>query len=182
MPRRPLPFARRRLLLAAAGLALTACSALPPTAIVLPLVPGWHEGEPVFYVSTEASDAAAAQAMGVTHAPRLRDALPAPGRSGPSRSALERIYGFPNREQASVLPSAPQPLGPGSRDDTYSPLWRVVEVRWQPGRAIATLRSEEQVLAAAERGDVALTTTDLVVNCPVVHREGSTMPGARLLR
>lgn len=55
-------------------------------------------------------------------------------------------------------------------------------VAWQAGRARCELRSEEQVLAAAEQGDVRITATRIVTNCAVVYSaHGGLLPGARLL-
>jgi hypothetical protein len=69
-----------------------------------------------------------------------------------------------------VFASAPLPMGAGNRLKAYSPLWRMVKVTWLAGHTAQRLASEEQVLAAAERGAVRLDTTDVVLNCPIVHR------------
>lgn len=83
-----------------------------------------------------------------------------------------------NFEQASIFASAPSPVGPGSRDATYSPLWQMVKVTWQPGRSPRELRAEEAVLDAAERGEVVLEPTPVVLNCPIVQRAGhGALPG-----
>lgn len=138
---------------------------------VLPLQRAWFEGRRVEYVTTDVSDAAMAAAMGVNHTPRLADAVGAPSRFG----VLERVYKFAAGEQINVFPSAPTPAGPGNRDTAYSPLWRIVMVHWQRPANRRELRSEEQVLAAEQAGEVSLTVTDIVVNCPVV-RDGAGRP------
>jgi hypothetical protein len=170
-----------------AALTLAACASLeaqPPNAIVLPALPAWYEGRLVRYVVTDISNADMARMMGANTAPRLGDALPAVVVAGTARPrhAVERVYKVLNPEQPAVFPSIPAPLGPDSRDRVYSPVWRVVEARWQPDRTVRELKSEEEVLKAAERADVVLTVTEVVINCPVVWVEGQPpLPGTRLL-
>ncbi len=147
----------------------------------LPLARAWVDGRSVEYVTTDVSDAAMAAAMGVNHVPRLAAALP-PRRDGgaPQPSAVERVYMFPGGEQVNIFQSAPRPAGPANADRAYSPLWRVVLVRWQRALARRELVSEEVVLAAEERGDLALEITDTVANCPIVRSaDGAALRGVR---
>ena len=152
-----------------------------PNAVVVPALPGWYEAKAVRYIVTDVSNVDMARMMGANTAGRLGDVVP-PANSPGARNALERVYKFASPAQPSVFPSIPNPLGPESRDKAYSPVWRVVEVRWQPGRAARELKSEEQVLATVERGDTTLTVTDIVINCPVIWVEGQALlPGTRLV-
>ena len=169
--------------------ALVGCAALTPTGdknqsgfVQLPLIGGWHEGHRVHYITTDASDRDFAAKKAANFAPRLASTLPdSPQRPG-ERNALERIYAVTNFEQGNVLPSAPVPGGSGNTDKAYSPLWRMFKVTWQSGSVPVTLRSEEEVLAAAERGLLTIEPTDVVVNCPVVYSErGGLIPGATLV-
>lgn len=158
--------------------------ASPGLALVqLPVLKGWYEGEAVLYVTTDVSHADVAAAKGANFAPRLAHALPAgppqPGR----RSSVDKVYAVSNHQQPSIFASAPRPVGAASRDAAYSPLWQMVKVRWQPGRTPRELRSEEAVLDAAEKGDVALEPTPVVLNCPIVQRDGQgVLPGLVLPR
>ncbi len=166
-------------------LALGACTTLDygrvPNAIVLPTLPAWFEGRAVRYVVTDVSQAGTAGMMGANTASRLSDALPQGGTAG-ARNALERVYKFPVSNQPAVFPSIPAPLGPASVDKSYSPIWRVVEVRWNAGRVARELKSEEQILAATERGDTSLTVTSVIINCPVVWVDGqAALPRTRLV-
>ena len=78
-------------------------------------------------------------------------------------------------------PSAPKPVGAASTDTAYSPLWQMVKVTWQPGRVPRELRAEEAVLAAADKGDLALEPTPVVLNCAIVQRTGhGALPGVVL--
>ena len=98
----------------------------------------------------------------------------------PGQSLVERVYKFPNEEQISVFQSAPNPVGSENRDRSYSPLWRVVQVRWQDQKLRRELKSEEELLAAEERKEVTLELTDIVINCPVTRSaNGDALRGVR---
>jgi hypothetical protein len=170
-----------------AVLLLSACSSAPRLAdnseASMPVLSGWFEGEEVFYITTDVSHADVAAAKGANFAPRLADALPAgpavPGR----RSSVDKVYSVTNFKQQSIFASAPYPMGSASRDTTYSPLWQMVKVTWAAGKTPQTLKSEEAVLAAVERGAVTLEVTRVVLNCPIVHRgPKGALPGVSLAR
>lgn len=150
--------------------------------IALPLVPGWHAGQRVWYITTDISDPTMAAQGGANLVPRLAQALPPQPRDPSRPGSVERIYKFADSSQPSVLPSAPQPLGGGNRNTAYSPLWQLVIVRWQPGQPRTELRSEEALLAAEEAGRITLQPTAIVVNCPVVQVGDQVLAGARRLR
>lgn len=156
---------------------LAACAQAPLRSgeAVLPLQQAWVEGRRVDYVTTDISDAAMAAQMGVNHVPRLKDAL------GVGRASLtERVYKFADNRQLSIFASAPQPLGSAKPDPNYSPLWRLVMLRWKPGAAVQELRSEEAVLAAESAGLLAVEPTDIVVNCPITRAtDGTALRGVR---
>ncbi len=156
------------LLLVATFSLLTACAGPVPgagrTDVVLPLSHAWVDGRQVAYITTDISDAPMARMMGANFVPRLSDAIPKAGQP----SVLERVYKFAKDEQISIFQSAPLPVGPANADRSYSPLWRVVMVQWRSPDRVRELKSEEELLAAEDRGDVVLRTTDIVVNCPVV--------------
>lgn len=146
------------------------------TEIVLKLQHAWVDGKRVQYVSTDISDAGASKQNGINYVPRLADALPADGR----KSLVERVYKFPKGEQISIFPSAPTPAGSANTDTSYSPLWRLVMVSWKIPERTRELRSEEEVLAAEERGEVSLRITNIVANCPIVRSaDGASLSGAR---
>ncbi|MDZ4076685.1 MAG: hypothetical protein U1E04_18265 [Hylemonella sp.] len=164
----------------AASLLLAACAGPAPgsgaTQTVLPLNRAWVDGRGVEYVTTDISDAGMAREAGANFVPRLALAIPAPGRP----SIVERVYKFPGKEQISVFQSAPLPTGGANADRSYSPLWRIVMVRWLQPAAVRELRSEEEVLAAQERGELALQVTDIVANCPITRSvDGLTLKGLR---
>lgn len=166
---------------------LAGCAHAPappaPGQVLLPVLQGWFDGEAVLYVTTDVSHADVAADKGANFAPRLADALPGgppqPGR----RSSVDKVYAVTNFKQPSVFASAPRPVGPASTDVSYSPLWQMVKVTWQPGRSPRELRAEEAVLDAAERGDVVLEHSPVIINCAIVHRPGQgSLPGVVLPR
>ena len=141
---------------------------------------GWFEGHEVFYVTTDVSSADVAQAKGANFSPRLAYALPAGIGGGPGRrTSVDKVYSVTNLEQGSVFASAPTPIGHQNRDASYSPLWQLVKVTWASGAARRVVKSEEEVLAAAEKAEVQLDVTDVVLNCPIVSHglAGGALPG-----
>jgi hypothetical protein len=147
---------------------------------LLPVLSGWFDGEEVFYITTDVSHADVAQAKGANFAPRLALALPE-GRAAPGRSSVDKVYAVSNFKQASVFASAPFPVGASSRDTAYSPLWQMVKLTWVAGATPQILKSEEEVLAAVERGAATLEATRVVLNCPIVHRGAKgALPGVVL--
>jgi hypothetical protein len=139
--------------------------------VLPPLKTGWYDGSVVHYITTESSDPVVARAQGVTWAPRLAHSLLSDAaRASGQRSALDKVYAVTNAVQPSVFASAPSPVGPTSNDTSYTPLWQMVTVQWRPGHKPRELRSQEQVLAAQQAGEVVLQVTDVVLNCPILQR------------
>lgn len=154
-------------------LLLSACATpapQPPTPQAhLPLQRGWFEGKTVFYITTDVSDAAVALDKKANFAPRLAYALPAKSQT-PQPSSVDKVYAFTNIEQGNVFASAPLPMGHTNREAAYSPLWLMLTVTWKADTGKHVLKSEEEVLDAAEKGWVAIASTGVIVNCPIVHR------------
>jgi hypothetical protein len=131
-----------------------------------PLIGGFVDGEPVNYLLTDVSDEKEAQGLSeatgfpVTFVPSLAEV---------PDSALANLYLFMNGVegpnpfgfQANVLDTVPG-------DEGYSPLWRVHAVTWADEAAATELRSEEDILAAEEAGELTVEETPLVKNSPVV--------------
>ena len=148
---------------------VAAMSSASAAEITLPLKEAWFDGQRVNYISTDVSDPNLARKQGLNYVPALADAL----KTGP----VEKAYKFPNEEQGAVLPSVPRPIGADNADKNYHPLWVLVMVRWKAGVAQHVLTSEEAVLAAAEKGEVELTHTKIVVNWPVLRVNDKALPG-----
>ena len=174
-----------RMALVSCVLLISACTTVSPPSTrsyaSLPVLSGWFEGEEVFYITTDVSHADVAEAKGANFAPRLAYALPATRPVPGQPSSLDKVYSVTNFQQASIFASAPFPMGSTSLDTAYSPLWQMVKVTWVAGRPPQTLKSEEAVLAAVDRGAVVLESTRVVLNCPIVHRGAKgALPGVSL--
>ena len=133
----------------------------------LPLIFCWYKGQVLFYIRIDTSDLATAQQQGLNYVPQLANVLTS------SPAAYDDIYTFTNFNQFNVVPSAPDPVGPQSTDSNYQPLWQVSQVAWNAGSKARTLRSEEEILAASKGGEVTITKTNVIINCPIVFRPGA---------
>jgi hypothetical protein len=150
--------------------------------VTLPAFSGWYAGARVYYITTEITDPTMARSANITYAPRLTDAVPEYPKPPATRTVLERVYKFPQNEQDAVFASAPTPPGPESSDAAYSPLWLAYMVRWNNRGHVRALTSEEAILAAADRNEVTIERTDIVINCPIVWTAaGGVLPGSVLI-
>ncbi len=136
-----------------------------------PIVFCWYKGQPALYIQTDASDPTLAAQQKVNLVPQLTNAVNAPG------GAVDDIYHVTNYKQGNIIASAPIPTGPKNTDPNYSPLWQVTTVTWNTGATPRVLTSEEDVLGARDNGEVTLTKTNIVVNCPVIYTpQGGKLP------
>lgn len=134
-----------------------------------PPVVGYYAGERIFFIHTEASDLEVAgmltEMMGspVVVVPELTEVPDV---------ATSDLYVFTNgvRPEQHRGPMGFQPdifaAVPGDRD--YRPLVRVSLVTWHEQSQPRVLTSEEQLSQAADRGQLAVEPTDVVVNAPLL--------------
>jgi hypothetical protein len=141
--------------------------------VTLPLTRGFADGNEVFYISTEASDAGLAEHLTnitgsrVVFAPSLARAPPA---------SLANIYAFENGiEGPGPLGFQPNVADSQPGDEEYSPLWRIILVKWNEDVTPTELKSEQEILAAQQEGKLAINVTTMVVNCPFVQWEGGSL-------
>ncbi len=167
---------RQYFFLALLALLLSGCVHHPVSdQVSLPLLKGWHDGQAMYYVTTDVSDKELAQKMGVNYAPRLADAVPTYPKPPRVKTILERVYAFPNGEQQNtVFASVPTPIGYKSDDINYSPIWLMYIVEWLQKDHVIELRSEGDIFEAEAKGWLKITRTDVVINCPVVSVDGLT--------
>ena len=141
--------------------------------VTLPLTKGYVNGFEVFYISTEASDKGLADHLTdfthsrVSYTPALGNAPP---------QSLGNIYVFSNGIkgpgplgfQPNIADSQPGDLG-------YSPLWRINNVEWKQGISPREIKSETDILAAQKKGELNVTPSNNVVNCPFVQWHGGSL-------
>jgi hypothetical protein len=149
-------------------LAFTACAPAQsgPTKAELPAGKAYAEGQEIFFVHTETSDAAVAEKLS-----KMMDSpvIYVPSLAKVSAEALANVYVFTNGVQGSG------PFGfqadvfdsfPGM--DGYSPLRRLNAVTWvDPGQA-RVLMAAADVLAAQVAGDLTIEQPGVVINMPFV--------------
>lgn len=144
---------------------------MPTTEVSFPPVQGFYDGEDVFFVHTEASDEDVAGML--TEMMGGSPVLVVPELADTSAQARDDLFVFTNGIvgtgpfgfQPDVFPSAPG-------DDAYRPLRHVVLVTWVDEDQARELRSVDEVLDAADRGEVELRDSGAVVNMPML-----TWPG-----
>jgi plastocyanin len=142
--------------------------------VTLPLIRGYFGGSEVFYITTETSDKQVADHLTnitgsrVAYAPSLRNSPP---------QSTSNIYEFKN----GVKGTGPEGFQPNVADSQpgdlqYSPLWRINLVEWKHSATPRELRSESEILDAQKTGELTITPTDIVVNCPFIQWNGGSLP------
>lgn len=136
----------------------------------LPPVEGFYEGEEVTFVHTEASDPEVAETLTGMVGSRV---LVVPELADVPDSALGTVYVFTNGVrgggplgfQADVFDTAP-------KDPDYSPLREVHLVTWADGADARVLTAAGDVRSAADRGELRIEETGIVVNMPFLAWPG----------
>jgi len=154
----------------------------PNAPVVIPLVRGLYDGKDVLLITTEVSDKAMKdQIVNFTGFPVNYDAnlrkisrgignlwIFKNGVKGPG------FMGF----QASVVDSIPG-------DPGYTPLWKVSTVEWKTNSGITPtiLGSDDAIAAGQSKGQITITPTNVVVNCPILQWGGNkdnTIPAGHI--
>jgi hypothetical protein len=140
------------------------CPVLPTGRTMFPIVTGWVDGKSVDYTLQEISDPMVTKLM--------TDKTQFPLATVPSLgevSQVANLYLFMNGI------AGPNPFGfqrnvidsvPGS--PAYSPLWLHTFVNWNDPSKARELKSQGEILAASQAGEVTLERSKLVINCPVI--------------
>lgn len=120
-----------------------------------------HNGEPAYYIRTDASDMTFAQENRLVHVPLLTAATNAEG-------ATSQLYTFTNgtADQFPVISHIPG-------DEGYSPAWQVHNVTFNGDATL--LDSADAIREAESAGDVTVEATPLVVNFPLVKWSGGEL-------
>jgi len=130
--------------------------------VTMQLHEGRLDGQPIYFIRTDASDQAFAEREGLVFVPLLSVALRKEG-------AVGRLFLFEGGApgQTPVLST-----GPGRTD--FTPLYRIVNASFT-GDAVP-LESADAVDAAANDGRLSLEETEVVVNYPAVKWPGGELP------
>jgi len=139
----------------------------------IPMKQGYVNGNPVFYINTDISDQKLAGLLTnttgfkVNYAPLIAQA---PG------DAVAQFYVFKNGMKGNGTLGFQPTVGnaqPG--DANYSPLWKINIVEWKNGVTATQLKSEKEVIDAKAKGDLTVTPTNVVANCPFIQWHGGAM-------
>jgi hypothetical protein len=147
--------------------------------VVIPLVKALYDSKGVMFIITEVSDKTMRDQIGnftgspVNYEPNLtksRDIgqlwIFKNGVKGPG------LMGF----QTNVLNSIPG-------DPHYTPLWKVNIVEWKTTSTPTILGSDDIIANAVSKGQITVTPTNVVINCPVVQWGGNkdnTIPAGHI--
>jgi hypothetical protein len=138
----------------------------------IPPVKGFTEGKAIEFIHTEASDPKAAELMSEMMGSPV---LLVPSLAQAPKEMLADVYVFKNGVRGDG-PFGFQPdvfeHPPGT--EGYRPLRAINFVTWKNEAAARELRSAAEVKQAANRGEVAVESTGVVVNMPLL-----TWPGGR---
>ena len=143
----------------AAATTQASASAMPaiPTAttIQMPVTYGYYDGHVDTMLSTDVSNKAQAAAGHINYSAALIN------RPASTFPALYMVQG-------AAAPSQPLVFGsePGKSD--YSPIWQEVNVRWKSGITPVLLLKDDQIKELATKGQLTVTATPVVLNCPIV--------------
>ena len=93
------------------------------------------------------------------------------------KESLADIYAFTNGiEGSGVFGFQPQVADSQPPNPDYSPLWSVHAVTWNDGATPQVLKSEEDIMAARDNGEITIEETGVIVNCPFVQWKDDHLP------
>jgi hypothetical protein len=159
--------------------------AAPTPTVTLPLQVGFFNGATALYITPEVGVDPNAPAAIIAAAKQVATGfnsnfIPQNFQILPGSTAVDDIFVFTNFTQGNVLASAPHPAGPTNTDTSYSPLWQVSLVTWNPGSQGRVLTSQTDITNAASAGEVTIQQTPIIVECSVIFTpSGGLLPGAR---
>ena len=133
-------------------------SAAPvPTAktVSQPVIYGYYDGHVDAMLSTDVSSKAQAAAQHINFSAALAN------RPANTFPFLYMVSGHAAPNQPVVFGSEP-----GKSD--YSPVWQEVDVTWKAGSTPVLLVKDDQIKELASKGELTITATPVVLNCPIV--------------
>jgi hypothetical protein len=142
--------------------------------IDIPMMRGYENGSEIFFIATDSSDnETAAQ---ITNQTGFRVNF-APLLAETPENATGKAYIFENGVEGEGLLGFQLPVinaRPGQ--EGYSPLLQINHVTWNGGAQPTELRSEQDIIAASDAGQLSIEDTDIIVNHPAVQWEGGSLP------
>lgn len=152
---------------------LTACSGQQisgPTFASIPAGRAYADGKEIYFSHTEVSDPAVAE--------KLTAMMKSPVILVPSLAKVPDeitlpVYVFENGISGKgPLGFQPDVFNNPPGTDGYTPLRKIVFVKWADGASVRELTSEADILAAEKDGGLTLQKSDVVVNMPFMVWDG----------
>jgi hypothetical protein len=136
----------------------------PFGSVTMQLHHGWVDGEELTFIRTDASDEDFANQEGLVYVPLMANALDQPDSHGD-------LYLFDDghEEQLPVFSTSP------ADGENFSPAFHIHYVRGG-GEREEPLTSIQDILDAAEAGELEIDETDIIVNYPVITWPGGQIP------
>lgn len=136
----------------------------PFGSVTMRLHRGWVNGKDVTFVRTDASDEEFANQEGLVYVPLLANALD----QSDSHSNLYLFEDGPD-DQLPVLSASP------ADGEVFSPAF-LIHVVSNADALESPLTSEQEILDAADAGDINVESADVIVNYPVITWPGGQIP------
>jgi hypothetical protein len=115
----------------------------------------YYDGHVDAYVETDISSKPLAKQLGINYSPVMakEDATEYP--------AQFEVKGMAADGQLTVFGSEPG-------EDSYTPFWDLIIVRWKPGVTPVLLEVDDQINELAAHGKLTLHQTKIVTNAPII--------------
>jgi hypothetical protein len=140
----------------------TGSAAPVPTAttIQLPVTYGYYDGHVDTMISTDVTDKAQATSNHINYSPALATR---PANTFPSLYMV----------QGTAAPNQPVVFGSEPGESDYSPIWQEIQVKWNAGKTPVLLVKDDQIKELASKGQLTMTATPVLLNCPIVKVSSS---------
>jgi hypothetical protein len=141
-----------------------------PSAASVPPGRAFLDGQEIYFIHTEVSDADVAKALtGMMNSPVIH----VPALAQVPSTVLADVYVFKN----GVKGMGPLGFQPDIFDNPpgtsgYSPLRRLVLITWKDGVTARELKSLADIRSAESRGEITLEQTKVVINMPFISWPG----------
>ncbi len=135
---------------------VTAATTVPTATFVnRPVTYGYYDGHTDSMLSTDVSTKAAATSGDINYSAALL------AQAAGKNPSLYMISG-------PAAPNQPMVFSTEPGETNYSPLWQEVTVKWKAGVTPVLLTKDDQINELANKGELTVTPTPVVLNCPIV--------------
>jgi hypothetical protein len=152
---------------------LAACSGQSvsgPTFASIPAGRAYAEGKEIYFSHTEVSDSAVAEKL---TAMMKSPVILVPSLAKVADEITAPVYVFENGLSGKgPLGFQPDVFNNPPGTDGYTPLRKIVFVKWSDGASVQELKSEADILASEKDGKLSLQKSDIVVNMPFMLWDG----------